>query len=85
MVSSKVFRTDAQMDAWKYDITRSLPAYIGQQIILHTSISKVPTLSHGLIIFNIYTWCPKKIIHFLIGNIFINPGDTEKPNISLDT
>ena len=26
-----------------------------------------------------------KIIHFSIGNIFVNLGDTAKPNISLDT
>ena len=24
-------------------------------------------------------------IHFSIGNIFVNPGETAKPNISLDT
>ena len=25
------------------------------------------------------------MIHFSIGNIFVNPGDTENPNISFDT
>ena len=27
----------------------------------------------------------KKMIHFSIGNICVNPEDTTKPNISLDT
>ena len=31
------------------------------------------------------TGCLKKMIHFSIGNIFVNPGDTAKPNISLYT
>ena len=34
---------------------------------------------------DIFRRVSKKMIHFSIGNIFVNPGDTAMPNISLDT
>ena len=35
--------------------------------------------------FNLAVHGVQKMINFSICNIFVNPGDTSKPNVSLDT